>query len=229
MGTIAERLERRLILELLGDVRGRRILDLGCGDGDFAIELARRGADVTGIDASPAMIEDAGRRAESEGVPVDFRPAGAEALPFPTGHFDIVVAVTILCFVADAAPVFREVARVLRPGGALVIGELGKWSSWAAMRRIRAWLGSPLWRKGHFRTGRELHALAHEAGLQPGPVRGAIYFPRLGSVARLMARFDSRISRVTTLGAAFLAFRAAKPVGARSVEGRSGDVPSLPA
>jgi ubiquinone/menaquinone biosynthesis C-methylase UbiE len=67
---------------------------------------------------------------------------------------------TVLCFVDDAASVLREEARVLRPGGRLIMGELGKRSSCAAQRRMRLWLGSSMWRKGRFRTGRELYVLA---------------------------------------------------------------------
>ena len=52
IGTITERLEGQLILELVGDVSGCRVLDVGCGDGEFALELTKRGAVVTGIDAS---------------------------------------------------------------------------------------------------------------------------------------------------------------------------------
>src|SRR6516165_7706732 len=57
IGSITEQLQRRLILTLLGEIRGRNVLDVGCGDGDFAVELWRRGASVTGIDASQEMIE----------------------------------------------------------------------------------------------------------------------------------------------------------------------------
>lgn len=211
VGAIAEQLERQLILDLLGDVRGRCVLDLGCGDGELALELARRGADVTGIDTSYAMIEAARQRAAQEGVSATFLVGSAEALPVPPARFDMVAAVTILCFIADAAPVFREVARVLRPGGGFVIGELGKWSSWAALRRIRAWLGAPLWRRARFRTAGELRALARQADLAAGPVCGAVYFPRLAPAARLLAPFDRLISRITTFGAAFLALRVTKP------------------
>jgi 2-polyprenyl-3-methyl-5-hydroxy-6-metoxy-1,4-benzoquinol methylase len=49
IGATTERLERQLILELVGDVGGRKVLDVGCGDGEFALALAKRGASVTGI------------------------------------------------------------------------------------------------------------------------------------------------------------------------------------
>ena len=110
----------------------------------------------------------------------------------------------------NAEPVFGEIARVLRPGGRLVIGELGKWNQWAAARRIRAWLGSPLWRRGRFRTPGELRHLAQQAGLVAGPVHGAIYYPRWQKGAQLMAPYDSTFSRLTNVGAAFLALSAIK-------------------
>ena len=59
IGATTERLEGQLILALLGDVSGCRVLDVGCGDGKFALELTKRGAIVTGIDASAAMIDAA--------------------------------------------------------------------------------------------------------------------------------------------------------------------------
>jgi len=170
---------------------------------------------VTGIDASSDMIEAARARARTSGADIRFEVAVAERLPFAPEQFDLVVAVTILCFVQDAAPVFAEMARVLRPGGRLVIGELGKWSSWAAMRRIRAWLGSALWASARFRTEGALRRLAGGAGLTVERLRGAIYYPRWRLAARLGARCDPVLGRITTLGAAFIALAAVKPLGPR--------------
>jgi len=144
IGVITDRLERALILDLAGTVAGLRALDVGCGDGDLALELWERGAQVTGIDASPEMIDAARLQAKNRKAAIAFEVAAAEHLPFASEQFDIVIAITILCFVKDPAPVFREMARVLRPGGRVVIGDLGRWSSWAATRRVRAWCRSAL-------------------------------------------------------------------------------------
>lgn len=213
IGVVTERLERTLILELAGGIAGLSVLDIGCGDGGLALDLWRRDARVTGIDASPEMIEAARERARTRGADIDFNVAAAEHLPFASERFDIVAAITILCFVEDAAPVFLEIARVLRPGGRLIIGELGKWSSWAAARRVRAWCGSTLWAKARFRTKRELRSLAEQAGLRVETVRGAIYYPRWSLAARLCMRCDRALGRISTAGAAFIALAALKPPG----------------
>jgi SAM-dependent methyltransferase len=211
IGEVTERLERQLILELIGGVSGRSVLDVGCGDGDLAVALWQQGAKVVGIDVSDAMIAAAEARSEKVGADIYFHRAAAEHMPFAAESFDLVVAVTVLCFVQEPTVVFREMARVLRAGGRLVIGELGKRSAWAAGRRVRAWFGSQLWRGGKFRTTRELKGLAAQAGLIPGPVRGAVYYPRWAPAVRLMAPYDAAIGRLTTAGAAFVALSASKP------------------
>jgi ubiquinone biosynthesis O-methyltransferase len=211
IGTITDHLEQALILELAGNVAGLRVLDIGCGDGELTLRLWERGAQITGIDASPEMIEAARARAKNRQAPVAFEVAAAEQLPFESERFDVVVAITILCFVPNAAPVFREIARVLRPSGRLVIGELGRWSSWAMARRIRAWCGSALWRRARFRSQRELRSLTENAGLAVETVRGAIYYPRWRFAARLCAGWDPVLGRLTTIGAAFITLAAVKP------------------
>lgn len=205
LGAITDALEERLLLGVIGDVTGRRILDAGCGDGVLVCRLASLGADATGIDADPAMVAAARARADAAGIEVRITESRLERLPFPDGSFDVVVAVTVLCFVPDAAGGLRELARVLRPGGRLVIGELGRWSLWATVRRVRGRLGSPTWRAAHFRTAAELRALVAEAGIEVDTVRGAIYYPPLGALAHLCAGVDPWLGRLTTWGAAFLA------------------------
>ena len=102
-----------------------------------------------------------------------------EQLPFREASFDLVAAITVLCFVPDAGGAVREMARVLRPGGRLVLGELGRWSWWAAIRRVRGWLGSSTWAAARFRTGAELKSLVRQAGLSITATRGRVYYHRL--------------------------------------------------
>jgi SAM-dependent methyltransferase len=142
------------------------------------------------------MIRAARERAEEAGADIVLDVATAACLPFAPGQFDLVTAITILCFVEDASPAVRAIARVLRPGGRLVR------SSWAAGPRIRAWLGRRLWRQGQFRTAKELRDLAAEAGLVVQQVRGAIYYPRWDRAARLLSRWDTTWAELRPLGLA---------------------------
>lgn len=208
LGIITEALEQRLLLELMGAVSGCRLLDAGCGDGGLACAAASRGADVTGIDADQAMLAAARSRAARAGLCATFFQGRIEELPFPAASFDVVIATTVLCFVADAAGAVREMARVLRPGGQLVIGELGRWSMWSAIRRIRGWLGSRTWKSARFHSARELRALVEDAGLSVTVTRGAVYYPPIGLIANVLATADPWLGKLTWFGATFIALSA---------------------
>src|SRR5680860_1379346 len=107
----ADALEQQLLFELLGAVAGKALLDVGCGDGALASELARRGAIVTGLDADPAMIAAARRRTEIEATQLRLIEGQAERLPFNDATFDCALAVTVLCFVRDGERAVAEMAR----------------------------------------------------------------------------------------------------------------------
>lgn len=208
LGTVTEEIEQRLMLDMMGDLAGARFLDVGCGDGLLVCAAAANGAEATGVDPDPAMLAAARSRAANAGVRATFLEGRIERLPFPDASFDVVASVTVLCFVPDAAGAIREMARVLRPGGRLVLGELGRWSVWAAFRRVRGWLGSPTWKAARFRTSAELHALAEQAGLTVTALRGAVYYPPTTLLARALAPLDPWLGRLTTFGAAFIAMSA---------------------
>lgn len=218
LGQITDALEQQLILELLGSVAGKTLLDVGCGDGAFTAELARRGALVTGLDPDPVMIAAARQRDKGKTTQLRLIQGRVEALPFHDNSFDYTLSVTTLCFVQEAQRAITEMARVLKPGGRLVIGELGRWSLWAAQRRIRGWLGNPVWRAATVRTAAELRALIEASGLSVIDICGAVYYPPCGVAARLLAPVDARLGR-TTVGAAFIAMSAQKPIAVIGSEG----------
>jgi SAM-dependent methyltransferase len=118
---------------LLGDVRGRRVLELGCGAAAGARWLAAQGADVVALDLSAGMLRHAREASDRSGVRVPLVQADALALPFADAAFDIVcTAFGAVPFVADSLAVMREVARVLRPGGSWVfsITHPMRWIFW---------------------------------------------------------------------------------------------------
>lgn len=217
LGPITDALEERLLIDRIGPVRGLRILDVGCGDGVLATRLAQVGARVTGLDASANMIAAARRRAKAAGVEIDLVEGDAGGLPFPAGYFDCVVSVATLCFVDDPRPTVRGMVRVLKPGGRLILGELGRWSLWAAQRRVKGWLGSKLWNAAHFRSRGDLIDLATVARLTDTTVTGAVFYSPFGWAGRAMVPIDPWFGRWTTLGAAFLVLSALKPLDSITV------------
>lgn len=106
---------RRRRQELWTGLRGR-VLEVGVGTGKN-MPFYPPGAQVTGIDFSPRMLERARRRAERLGLAVDLRLMDAQKLDFPDGSFDAVVASCVFCSVPDPVLGFREIARVCRSGG----------------------------------------------------------------------------------------------------------------
>ena len=106
-------------IQLLGPVDGLDVLEYGCGGAQWAIALARDGARVTGIDNSARQLQHAGASVASAGVDVRLVHAPGERTPFEDGSFDLVFCDHgAMSFAAPEATI-PEVARILRPGGAL--------------------------------------------------------------------------------------------------------------
>jgi SAM-dependent methyltransferase len=100
---------------------GTRLLDAGCGTGIVGVLARLRGAEVSGLDASPALIAIARKRLPG----ADLHEADLEALPFGDAGFDAVTAVNSVFYAADMAAAMRELVRVIRPGGRIVVTAWG--------------------------------------------------------------------------------------------------------
>lgn len=109
-------IENQHILETFGDLRGKRVLDYGCGAGEGAIFLAKQGAQAVGIDVSPGMLKAAEKLAAHHGVSIETRLVTGDQIPADRQEFDFVYGNGVLHHV-DLAHARAELARVLKPEG----------------------------------------------------------------------------------------------------------------
>ena len=97
--------------------KGKKMLEIGCGSGALTCRFAREGADITAIDITEAAVAMAHRNAEIQGLTIDIQKADAEHLKFPDHSFDYVFSWGVLHHTNDMVQAFKEVSRILRPGG----------------------------------------------------------------------------------------------------------------
>ena len=107
------------LVDAIGIGPGMRVLDVAAGTGNASLPAARRGADVTASDLTPALLEAGRAAAESEGLELDWVEADAEHLPFPDESFEIVISAIGVMFAPHHQAAADELVRVCRPGGTI--------------------------------------------------------------------------------------------------------------
>ncbi|MCB1914829.1 MAG: methyltransferase domain-containing protein [Rhodocyclaceae bacterium] len=118
---------------------GERVLDVAAGNGNATLAAARRFCSVTSTDYVDTLLEQSQRRARAEGLPVEYRRADAEALPFADAGFDAVMSTFGVMFTPDQARAADELLRVCRPGGRI---GLANWTPGGFIGRLFRVIGS---------------------------------------------------------------------------------------
>ena len=162
-----------------------RLLDVGCGAGLAAEELARRGFDVLGLDAAGEAIEAARAHAAGQGLPLAYRIGTAEDLAAEGASFPVITALEVIEHVADPAAFLRTLAALLTPGGLLVLSTLNRTARSFLVAKLGAEYvlrllptGTHDWRR--FVTPAELAAAGRAAGLRTTDVAGMVLDPLAG-------------------------------------------------
>jgi 2-polyprenyl-3-methyl-5-hydroxy-6-metoxy-1,4-benzoquinol methylase len=166
---------------------GQRLLDVGCGTGEQLLAMARRGYEVAGLDGSAEMLQHA--RAANPGVTLEL--GDVEHLPYADGSFDVALCVEVLRYLPQEAPVLREMARVLKPGGICVatatplLNLNGYWLVNRLASALRPKGLTPL--RQYFTTPGALERAARSAGFEDVEVHG-VYLGPINWVERLVPR-----------------------------------------
>ena len=152
------------LIEAVRPGPGERVLDVGCGSGRIAVALAALAAHVTGIDLTPAMLEQARALQDQAGVAnIEWIEADSTALPVADGAFDLVVSQAMFHHAADPAATLAEMRRACAPGGRIAVNDLtpvpGNACAFDAIELLR----DPSHQ--HALTAMELRALGADLGL----------------------------------------------------------------
>ena len=200
IGRLVKRYEARLLLDFLEPRKGELILDAGCGSGVFTKDVLLSGSGVIGMDISKPMLDwaldtlaDDGFR----GVLGDMRQ-----LPFADNTFDKVVSVTAIEFLADAKTAVKELFRVTKSGGLIVITTLNSLSPWAERRKQAADNGHSLFQNVRFRSPEDMQLLVGKKC----EVKTAIHFKK-DDEHEVAVRIEEEGWERNLMNGAFLAVR----------------------
>jgi 2-polyprenyl-6-hydroxyphenyl methylase/3-demethylubiquinone-9 3-methyltransferase len=169
-------------------IRGRRVLDVGCGGGILTEAMAQNGAVVTGIDIAGKALAIARLHLQESGLNVDYRESTIEQFACSAQEpFDVITCMEMLEHVPDPGSVIRSIASLLKPGGSVFLSTINRNPLAFGLAIVGAEYVARMLPRGTHRYDRfirpaELSACLRAAGLQPQDIRGVHYDPLGGSV-----------------------------------------------
>lgn len=168
-------------------LEGLRLLDIGCGGGLVSEPMARLGASVTGVDASEKNIKTASVHAQEAGLDIDFRAGAVEGL-IEAGEppFDVVLNLEVVEHVADAGAFLEATARLVKPGGLMIVATINRTQkanllALIGAERILRWLPPGTHEFDKLVKPAEVREAVSRAGLTPGEAKGVSYNPLFDS------------------------------------------------
>lgn len=207
VGRLTDQLEHEAVRALLPQPAGIA-LDLSCGTGNYALDLAERGWRVVGIDLAPVMLVEARRKAAARHSSACFVAGDAGALPLRDHSIRLVTFILGLEFMPEPLRALREVRRVLRPaGGIAIVALLAPTGAWTRWRRLKRRLGDSGWRRARFRSEATIRHAAETAGLWLTGRRTAVYYVPTPGPVRWLQWWERTAARRFPALATFVVLR----------------------
>lgn len=168
MGRFVDMIETNLAFKLFNVHPGMKLLDVGCGTGNFSIKLTEMGCIVTGIDISDKMLNAARKKAEEKGLNIDFRNMDLYNLEFEDEQFDGVFSMAAFEFIAQPERALDELLRVVKKGGQVLVGTISRDSSWGRMYLSDELQKNSVFKYAHFKTLEEMKSWRREKLIDAG-------------------------------------------------------------
>lgn len=150
-GAFIDEVETKLAFSMFDVKKGQKILDAGAGTGNFSLKLAKKGAEVTGIDLSEDMLKLAEAKAKEAGYEIPFLKRDIFETGFEDESFDAVFSMAAFEFIEDHERAIKELYRLVKPGGSLLIGTIAKSGAWGKLYQEFAKEEDSVFRHAHFK------------------------------------------------------------------------------
>lgn len=167
-GRFVDETETALAFGMFKPASGAHILDAGCGTGNFSLKLAKMGLKVTGVDFSEGMLKQAEKKMLEAKLPIEFEKGDLYRLNYEDESFDAVISMAAFEFLKEPQKAFKELMRVVKKGGRILIGTINRDSSWGELYQSEEFREHTVFRHAAFKTMDEMEALEPDCVLEKG-------------------------------------------------------------
>lgn len=168
LGKFVDKVETELALSFFKPTPGMKILDVGCGTGNFSIKLAEMGCKVIGIDKSEGMIAKAKKKTKDKGLNIKFHIMDVYDIGFGDESFDGVFSMATFEFIKEPQKAFDEMYRVLKNSGYLLIGTINRKSKWGELYLSKSFQENSIFKYADLKHIDELKSLNIKKVVQSG-------------------------------------------------------------
>lgn len=197
LGKLVDDIETKASLHLLDPRENMRILDVGCGTGNYSIKLSQLGCSVVGVDISENMLEIAKKKSAKLNLNIRFLHSNSEELPFDDESFDAVISITAIEFFTNPGASVKEMLRVIKEKGSLVIGTINKDSPWGKLYSTTYFKDNTVFRYANFLNKDYLNNIEKDKLIQ---LRTCLFIPPDTIEENLSIELETNLSKLNEGG-----------------------------
>lgn len=191
LGKFVDKVETELAFSLFEPVPGMKILDMGCGTGNFSVKLAEKGCKVFGIDISEEMLKKAREKAQKRNLDIEFYNMDVYNISFPDENFDGIFSMAAFEFIKEPQKAYDEMYRILKRNERLLIGTINRESKWGEFYISRSLKGNSIFKYADFKSMNDLKSLNSKEIINSGE---CLFLPPNVEENNITMEFERKLS-----------------------------------